>query len=154
MVLHRSRFAGNVFTVSPRWEVIDDVTDHVSLLCLQMASVPPVDASGVQVRAGAGSPQLFPCTYPGCGHVFHVRNTLVRHQRMKHGSPRHRPVYTRRSSKVANKPFSCYHPGCTRSYFSKPALLRHVATHGSDAVSYTRAREAEYSCHRAMPKQT
>ena len=154
MVLHRSRFSDNVFTVSPRSEVIDDVTDHVSLLCLQMASVPPVDASGVQVRAGAGSAPLYPCNYPGCVHIFHLRNTLVRHQRMKHGSPRHRPVFTRRSSKVANKPFSCHYPGCTRSYFSNHALLRHVATHGSDAVNYARAQEAANSCHWAMPKQT
>ena len=77
----------------------------------------------------------YPCTYPGCLHVFHLRNTLLRHQRLKHGSPRAQPVYSRRSWKLLDKPFSCDHPGCNRSYFAATGLQYHLRhKHWADGV--------------------
>ena len=115
--------------------MLEDVTDHMCLLCLQMASLSPVDACSAKARVGVELTQMYPCNYPGCFHSFHLRNTLVRHQRLKHGSPRCRPVYSRRSWKQSDKPFSCHYPGCNRSYFSNPALQRHLATHTSTTTS-------------------
>ena len=88
-----------------------------------MMSLPSLD---VVAYGGAQVGTKYPCTYPGCLHVFHLRNTLLRHQRSKHGSPRTRPVYTRRSWKLLDKPFSCDYPGCNRSYFSATGLQYHL----------------------------
>ena len=96
-------------------------------------SLPSLDI--VAIGGGADVATKYPCTYPGCLHVFHLRNTLLRHQRLKHGSPRARPVYSRRSWKLLDKPFSCDHPGCNRSYFAATSLQYHLRhKHWTDVV--------------------
>ncbi|KAI0239094.1 hypothetical protein LSAT2_010159 [Lamellibrachia satsuma] len=90
-----------------------------------MMSRPPVDACHAEARAGAEGAQKYLCTYPGCYLSFCVRYTLVRHQRLKHGTPRSKPVYPRRSRTYAHKPFLCNYPGCSRSYFSAASLQHH-----------------------------
>ncbi|KAI0227806.1 hypothetical protein LSAT2_021688 [Lamellibrachia satsuma] len=100
-------------------------------------TLPPVEA---EAWGGAEGTKTYPCNYPGCLHSFNLRNTLVRHQRLKHGSPRSRPVYPRRSWKLSDKPFTCSYPGCNRSYFSATGLQYHhrqkhmPATHVSMAT--------------------
>ena len=97
---------------------------------MQMAQLRSVDTRNAETRSAEdNTTPMYPCTYPGCLHSFHLRCTMVRHQRLKHGSPRSRPVYTRRSWKISDKPFSCCYPGCSRRYFSDKALQRHLATH-------------------------
>ena len=126
-------FAGQS-SIHHLWDVPNDhVTDFVCWLPSQMMSLPSLD---LVAFGGADVATKYPCTYPGCLHVFHLRNTLLRHQRLKHGSPRARPVYSRRSWKLLDKPFSCDYPGCNRRYFSATGLrynLRHK--HWVDGVA-------------------
>ncbi|KAK2171602.1 hypothetical protein NP493_1049g00055 [Ridgeia piscesae] len=85
----------------------------------------PVELEASDGWGGMEVTKKYPCTYPGCLHSFNLRNTLVRHQRLKHGTPRIRPIYPRRSWKLADKPFMCTYPGCNRSYFSATGLQYH-----------------------------